>query len=39
MALVKKEHKEPGTKVTLDAGLIKYTGKVAPLPWHASLKS
>jgi folate-binding protein YgfZ len=35
MAMVKKEHKAPGTKVTLDAGAIKYTGSVAALPWHA----
>jgi aminomethyltransferase len=35
LAMVKKEHKAAGTKVTLDAGAIKYTGNVKPLPWHA----
>ena len=35
MAMVKKEHKAPGTKVTLDAAEIKYTGKTAALPWHS----
>jgi folate-binding protein YgfZ len=35
LAMIKKEHKAAGTKVTLDAGAIKYTGKVGPLPWHA----
>jgi folate-binding protein YgfZ len=35
LAMVKKEHKAPGTKVTLDAGGIKYTGAVKALPWHA----
>ncbi|HTF57901.1 MAG TPA: glycine cleavage T C-terminal barrel domain-containing protein [Planctomycetota bacterium] len=34
LAMVKKDHKAAGTKVTLDAGEIKYTGKVASLPWH-----
>ena len=38
LAMVKKEHKEPGTKLILDAGLIKYTGKTVALPWHAKLK-
>ncbi|HKS15990.1 MAG TPA: glycine cleavage T C-terminal barrel domain-containing protein [Planctomycetota bacterium] len=36
MAMVKKEHKAAGTKVTLDAMGMQYTGKVAPLPWHAA---
>jgi glycine cleavage system aminomethyltransferase T len=39
LAMVKKEHKAAGTKVTLDAGGIKYTGKVADLPWHAKTSS
>jgi len=38
LAMVKKDHKAAGTKVTLDAGAIKYTGKVASLPWHAKVK-
>jgi folate-binding protein YgfZ len=37
MAMVKKECKAPGTVVTLDAGEIKYTGKVAELPWQTRL--
>lgn len=35
LAMVKKEHKVAGTKVTLDAGAVKYTGTVASLPWLA----
>ena len=34
LAMIKKDHKAAGTKVTLDAGAIKYTGKVSSLPWH-----
>jgi len=37
LAMVKKEHKAAGTKVTLDAGAVKYTGTVKPLPWHEKL--
>ncbi|HZN61575.1 MAG TPA: glycine cleavage T C-terminal barrel domain-containing protein [Planctomycetota bacterium] len=39
MAMVKKEHKAAGTKVTLDATGMQYTGKTAPLPWHATVAS
>jgi len=35
LAMIRKEHKAPGTKLTLDAGAIQYTGKTAPLPWLA----
>ncbi len=35
LAMIRKEHKAAGTKVTLDAGAIKYTGSTAPLPWHS----
>ena len=34
LAMIKKDHKAPGTKVTLDAGAVKYTGKTSSLPWH-----
>jgi len=39
LAMIRKEHKAAGTKVTLDAGEVKYTGKVASLPWHERLKT
>ena len=35
LVMIKKEHKAPGTKVTLDAGAVKYPGKVSALPWHS----
>lgn len=34
LGLVRKEQKAPGTKVTLDAGALKYAAEVKPLPWH-----
>ncbi|HEY3226127.1 MAG TPA: glycine cleavage T C-terminal barrel domain-containing protein [Planctomycetota bacterium] len=37
LVMIKKDHKAAGTKVTLDAGAIKYTGKVSSLPWHEKL--
>ena len=39
MAMVKKEHKAPGTKVAFDVSGIKYTGRVCPLPWHSKYAS
>jgi aminomethyltransferase len=35
LGLVRKERKAPGTKVTLDAGALKYGAEVRALPWHA----
>ena len=35
LVMIKKEHKAPGTKVSIEAGAVKYPGKTSVLPWHS----